>query len=193
MPVIPIAMPTATTRPCCAPHRWRTAENSAAYLLPHLRRRIGCSMSACGPGTITVDLAERLSKGWVTGIDSAETAVVATRELAAERESAGSRPRSATSTRSRHADSLRRRARASGAAAPHRPGRRRSRDASGGATGGVVARPRRRLRGLDLGARPTPASTAGSSSTTRSPGPPAANPTRPVGCDSGPSSPASAR
>jgi ubiquinone/menaquinone biosynthesis C-methylase UbiE len=38
-----------------------------------------------GPGTITVDLAERLSEGWVTGIDSAETAVAATRDLAAER------------------------------------------------------------------------------------------------------------
>ena len=66
-------------------HRWRTAENSAAYLLPHLRPRDRLLDVGMGPGTITVDLAERLSEGWVTGIDSAETAVVATRELAAER------------------------------------------------------------------------------------------------------------
>ncbi len=66
-------------------HRWRTAENSAAYLLPHLRPRDRLLDVGMGPGTITVDLAERLSEGWVTGIDSAETAVIATRELAAER------------------------------------------------------------------------------------------------------------
>jgi SAM-dependent methyltransferase len=50
-------------------HRWRTAENSAAYLLPHLR----CGMSlldvGCGPGTITFDLARRLAPGLVVGVD----------------------------------------------------------------------------------------------------------------------------
>jgi ubiquinone/menaquinone biosynthesis C-methylase UbiE len=66
-------------------HRWRTAENSAAYLLPHLTPRDRLLDVGTGPGTITVDLAERLSEGWVTGIDSAEAAVEATRELGAER------------------------------------------------------------------------------------------------------------
>ena len=66
-------------------HRWRTAENSAAYLLPHLSPRDRLLDVGMGPGTITVDLAERLSEGWVTGIDSAEAAVAATRELAVER------------------------------------------------------------------------------------------------------------
>ena len=66
-------------------HRWRTAENSAAYLLPHLRAQDRLLDVGMGPGTITVDLAERLSEGWVTGIDSAEAAVAATRELAVER------------------------------------------------------------------------------------------------------------
>ena len=37
-----------------------------------------------GPGTITVDFAERLTDGSVVGIDSAPTAVSATRTLAAE-------------------------------------------------------------------------------------------------------------
>ncbi len=66
-------------------HRWRTAENSAAYLLPHLRPRDRLLDVGMGPGTITVDFAERLSEGWVTGIDSAEAAVAATRALAVER------------------------------------------------------------------------------------------------------------
>ena len=38
-------------------HRWRTAENSAAYLLPHLSSGISLLDAGCGPGTITADLA----------------------------------------------------------------------------------------------------------------------------------------
>ena len=38
-------------------HRWRTAENSAAYLLPHLRPGLSLRDVGCGPGTITVDRA----------------------------------------------------------------------------------------------------------------------------------------
>ena len=38
-----------------------------------------------GPGTITLDLARRLPHGWVVGIDSALTAVAATKALAANR------------------------------------------------------------------------------------------------------------
>jgi ubiquinone/menaquinone biosynthesis C-methylase UbiE len=66
-------------------HRWRTAENSAGYLLPLLRPTDRLLDIGTGPGTITADLADRLSAGSVTGIDNAETAVAETRRLAAER------------------------------------------------------------------------------------------------------------
>jgi ubiquinone/menaquinone biosynthesis C-methylase UbiE len=38
-------------------HRWRTAENSAAYLLPYLKPGLSILDVGCGPGTITADLA----------------------------------------------------------------------------------------------------------------------------------------
>jgi trans-aconitate methyltransferase len=59
-------------------HRWRTAENSAGYLLAELRRRgPGASLLdvGCGPGTITTDLAVRLAPGRVVGIDPAPDVV----------------------------------------------------------------------------------------------------------------------
>ncbi len=51
-------------------HRWRTAENSAGYLLPHLRAGLDVLDLGCGPGTITLDLAARVAPGRVLGIDS---------------------------------------------------------------------------------------------------------------------------
>lgn len=51
-------------------HRWRTAANSAAYLLPHLRSGLDLLDVGCGPGTITQDLAALLAPGHVVGIDS---------------------------------------------------------------------------------------------------------------------------
>jgi trans-aconitate methyltransferase len=62
-------------------HRWRTAENSAAYLLPRLNPADRLLDVGIGPGTITLDLARRLSQGWVVGIDSALAPVAATRAL----------------------------------------------------------------------------------------------------------------
>jgi SAM-dependent methyltransferase len=53
----------------------RTAENSAAYLLPHLREGQRLLDVGCGPGTITADLAERVAPGRATGLD-AEPAMV---------------------------------------------------------------------------------------------------------------------
>lgn len=51
-------------------HRWRTVENSAAYLIPHLRAGVRLLDVGCGPGTITADFARRLSPDAVVGIDA---------------------------------------------------------------------------------------------------------------------------
>jgi len=51
-------------------HKWRTAENSAAYLLPHLTADARVLDVGCGPGTITADLAGLVPRGSVTGIDT---------------------------------------------------------------------------------------------------------------------------
>lgn len=56
-------------------HRWRTAENSAAYLLEHLRPGIRLLDVGCGPGTITVDLAARVAPGAVVGVDRAPAVI----------------------------------------------------------------------------------------------------------------------
>jgi len=56
-------------------HNWRTADNSAAYLLPHLREDMNLLDIGCGPGTVTLGLAERLPAGRVTGIDIAPEVV----------------------------------------------------------------------------------------------------------------------
>ena len=66
-------------------HRWRTAANSAAYLLPWLKSDDRLLDVGVGPGTITVDFAERLTDGIVVGIDAAPAAVAATQALVAER------------------------------------------------------------------------------------------------------------
>ena len=58
-------------------HRWRTAENSAAYLLGELRPGLDVVDLGCGPATITVDLARRVAPGRVLGIEVDE-AIVAT-------------------------------------------------------------------------------------------------------------------
>jgi ubiquinone/menaquinone biosynthesis C-methylase UbiE len=50
-------------------HTWRTVENSAAYLIPHLEPGRSLLDVGCGPGTITRDFAERLNPGRVLGID----------------------------------------------------------------------------------------------------------------------------
>jgi SAM-dependent methyltransferase len=52
-------------------HAWRTAENSAKYLLPHLRPGTTLLDVGCGPGTITADLAALVAPGRVVAIDAA--------------------------------------------------------------------------------------------------------------------------
>ena len=56
-------------------HRWRTAENSAGYLLPYLHTGQDLLDVGCGPGTITLDLAARVAPGRVVGLDAAPAAV----------------------------------------------------------------------------------------------------------------------
>jgi ubiquinone/menaquinone biosynthesis C-methylase UbiE len=51
-------------------HRWRTVRNSAAYLIPHLRPGQQVLDVGCGPGTITIDLAQLVAPGNVVGIDN---------------------------------------------------------------------------------------------------------------------------
>lgn len=55
--------------PVLQSHRWRTAENSAAHLLPALRPGLDLLDVGCGPGTVTVDLAARVAPGRVLGLD----------------------------------------------------------------------------------------------------------------------------
>ncbi|WP_369274413.1 methyltransferase domain-containing protein [Streptomyces sp. R11] len=52
-------------------HTWRTAANSAAYLLGSLKPHMSVLDVGCGPGTITADLAALVPDGHVTGVDRA--------------------------------------------------------------------------------------------------------------------------
>ena len=58
-------------------HRWRTVENSAAYLIRHLRPGLTLLDIGCGPGTITADFAARLAPGRVLGIDPSAEVIAA--------------------------------------------------------------------------------------------------------------------
>ena len=66
-------------------HRWRTVANSAAYLAPHLRPGIDVLDVGCGPGTITVELAERVAPGRVVGLDVSPAPLDEARALADSR------------------------------------------------------------------------------------------------------------
>jgi ubiquinone/menaquinone biosynthesis C-methylase UbiE len=56
-------------------HTWRTAENSAAYLLPLLRPGTRVLDVGSGPGTITADFARLVAPGQVVGIDASSDVV----------------------------------------------------------------------------------------------------------------------
>ena len=63
-------------------HRWRSAENSAAYLLAHLRSGQRLLDVGCGPGTLTADLAALIAPGEAVAIDRSEAVLAeARREL----------------------------------------------------------------------------------------------------------------
>jgi SAM-dependent methyltransferase len=64
-------------------HSWRTVDNSAAYLVPHLHPGAAILDVGCGPGTITIDLAARVRPGRVIGIDASTDVVAQAAGLAA--------------------------------------------------------------------------------------------------------------
>ena len=68
-----------------ASHGTRTAANSAGHLIPVLRQGMSVLDVGCGPGTITVDLAEIVAPGMVVGLENAEKPLVAARAAATER------------------------------------------------------------------------------------------------------------
>ncbi|MFE9394164.1 methyltransferase domain-containing protein [Streptomyces flavidovirens] len=66
-------------------HSWRTAANSAAYLLGEVRPGLDILDVGCGPGTITADLAALVAPGRVTAVDAERGVLGRAREVAAER------------------------------------------------------------------------------------------------------------
>ncbi|KAI9375540.1 S-adenosyl-L-methionine-dependent methyltransferase [Aspergillus egyptiacus] len=66
-------------------HSWRTAQNSAAHLLPHLHPDMKILDIGCGPGSITVDLASLVPTGHVTGLEYVADPLDSARTLAAAR------------------------------------------------------------------------------------------------------------
>jgi SAM-dependent methyltransferase len=66
-------------------HRWRTAENSAGYLLARLPIAARVLDIGCGPGTITAGLAALVPAGQVIGVDRA-VGVLAEARAEAERQ-----------------------------------------------------------------------------------------------------------
>jgi ubiquinone/menaquinone biosynthesis C-methylase UbiE len=65
-------------------HKWRTVDNSAAYLAPYLAPGTNVLDVGCGPGTITVDIARLVAPGRVRGIDAAADVVADARASAGE-------------------------------------------------------------------------------------------------------------
>lgn len=63
----------------------RTANQQAAFMLPFLRSGMNLLDVGCGPGTITIGLAQAVAPGHVTGIDHDALHIDAARALAAER------------------------------------------------------------------------------------------------------------
>ncbi|WP_369375117.1 methyltransferase domain-containing protein [Streptomyces sp. cg36] len=66
-------------------HSWRTAANSAAYLIGELTPAARILDIGCGPGTISADLAALVPDGHVTAVDAAPGVVERARAHAEER------------------------------------------------------------------------------------------------------------
>lgn len=66
-------------------HSWRTAANSAPYLLPHIKPNMTILDIGCGPGSISVDFARLVPQGHVTGIEYVSDPLEEGRRLAASK------------------------------------------------------------------------------------------------------------
>src|SRR5947207_909985 len=66
-------------------HRWRTLDNSAAYLKPHLVPGAAVLDVGCGSGTITADFGAQVAPGRVTALDSSPEALDGARRAVADR------------------------------------------------------------------------------------------------------------
>ncbi len=65
-------------------HERRTAERHAAFLLPHLRPGMRLLDAGCGPGSITIGLAQAIAPGEAAGIDASDGAIAMARAAALE-------------------------------------------------------------------------------------------------------------
>ncbi|WP_115787025.1 methyltransferase domain-containing protein [Arthrobacter silvisoli] len=66
-------------------HASRTAENSAAFVIPHLTPGTSVLDVGCGPGSITCDFADLVAPAQVVGLDRSADVVAHAASLAAER------------------------------------------------------------------------------------------------------------
>jgi ubiquinone/menaquinone biosynthesis C-methylase UbiE len=66
-------------------HASRTAENSAAFVIPHLTAGVSVLDVGCGPGSITCDFADLVAPAQVIGLDRSADVVAHAAELAAGR------------------------------------------------------------------------------------------------------------
>ncbi len=66
-------------------HARRTAQDSAAFLLPHIKPNHTILDVGCGPGTITADFAELVPQGKVIGGDYVESVLEQAKEFASSR------------------------------------------------------------------------------------------------------------
>ena len=173
-------------------HRWRTAENSAAYLLPHLGPGQTLLDVGSGPGTITADLAERVAPGRVTALEVSEEAADLTRAELDRREVAHATVRVGDVHALPFADdAFDVVARPPGAPARRGPGAGAARDGPGDPAGGLVA-----VRDTDYGGFAWHPPSAAldrwlDAATTTPPGPTGESRTPAAGCSAGPTRPGS--
>ncbi len=79
------ARPRGASQELSSWHAARTADKSAAFFLPYLKQGMSLLDCGCGPGTITIGIADAVAPGRVVGIDLYEPRLEQARALAAER------------------------------------------------------------------------------------------------------------